>query len=220
MHIDFCMHPGVSIMLQFIYRLRTAFKHKLIRPFFADSAGYNVCRERHESNDKTFRAGQRNRGLRFIVSISKNFVMIRLTCTEHSYYDGDSLRDEKWRFDPKTGAAVVSRRNGFRDMDNFHLVDATLDALGSFTKSYHMKNEKDLIKDRVKEPHTHNDADSVRDESVKQSNAFSGVSINTQYSTQNGYPRKFVFIIGNQPARKTNNFQFSRCVECCRHSTT
>lgn len=113
------------------------------------------------------------------------------------------MRDEKWRFDPKTGAAVVSRRNGFREMDNFHLVDATLDALGSFTKSYHMKNEKDFIKDRVKEPHTHNDADSVRNEDVKQSNAFSGVSINTQYSTQNGYPRKLVFIVDKQPTKVT-----------------
>lgn len=100
------------------------------------------------------------------------------------------MRDEKWRFDPKTGATVVSRRNGFRESDNFHFVDATLDALGSFTKSYQMKNEKDLIKDRVKEPYTNKDGDNVMNGAVKAaSNAFSGVSINTQYSTQNGYPR-------------------------------
>jgi len=96
------------------------------------------------------------------------------------------LRDEKWRFDPETGSTAVSRRNGFRDMDDFHLVDATLDALGSFTKSYRMNNEHELLKHRVNEPHMSKDVDyNVRNEA---SNGFSGVSINTQYSTQNGYP--------------------------------
>ncbi|KAJ6637310.1 hypothetical protein Bhyg_10040 [Pseudolycoriella hygida] len=104
------------------------------------------------------------------------------------YYDEDSLRDEKWRFDPKTGSTVVSRRSGFREMDNIHLVDATLDALGSFTKSYLMKNEKDLIKDRVKEPQMSKRADGVMADKVKSSSTFSGVSFNTQYSSQNGYP--------------------------------
>lgn len=112
-----------------------------------------------------------------------------LTLAHRSYYDGESLRDEKWRFDPKTGSTVVSRRNGFREMDNFHLVDATLDALGSFTKSYKMKNEKDLLKHRVDEPHVSKEIDDGMKAAVKASNAFSGVSINTQYSTQNGYPR-------------------------------
>lgn len=73
-------------------------------------------------------------------------------------------------------------------MDNFHLVDATLDALGSFTKSYRMKNEKDLIKHRVKEPHTSKEVDNLNDD-VKSSNEFTGVSINTQYSNQNGNSR-------------------------------
>lgn len=99
------------------------------------------------------------------------------------------MRDEKWRFDPKTGSTVVSRRNGFRESDNFHLVDATLDALGSYTKSYLMNNEKDLIEHRVQEPQMHKDVDDIMNQAVKASNAFSGVSINTQYSTQNGYPR-------------------------------
>lgn len=99
------------------------------------------------------------------------------------------MRDEKWRFDPKTGATVVSRRSGFRDMDNFHLVDATLDALGSFTKMYRMKNEKDFIDHRIDEPHTSKEADGIMNKPLKSSNGFSGVSINTQYSTQNGYPR-------------------------------
>lgn len=106
-----------------------------------------------------------------------------------SYYDGEQLRDEKWRFDPKTGSAAVSRRNGFRDKDTFHLVDATLDALGSFTKSYKMKNDKDMFKQRVKEPHLDQDGDDTMNESTKGSNTFSGVSFNTQYSSQNGFPR-------------------------------
>lgn len=83
----------------------------------------------------------------------------------------------------------MSRRNGFRELDDFHLVDATLDALGSFTKSYQMENEKDLIEHRVQEPHMNKDIDDIMNQAVKASNAFSGVSINTQYSTQNGYPR-------------------------------
>ncbi|KAG4077873.1 hypothetical protein HA402_013807 [Bradysia odoriphaga] len=105
------------------------------------------------------------------------------------YYDGDSLRDEKWRFDPKSGSTVVSRRNGFRDdKDNFHFVDATMDALGSFTKSYKMKNEPSFLKERVREPQMHKNGDNIGNEAVKMSNAYSGVSFNTQYSTQNGFP--------------------------------
>lgn len=84
---------------------------------------------------------------------------------------------------------MVSRRNGFRERDDFHLVDATIDALGSFTKSYIMKNEKELIKHRVRAPQRHTNVDNRMNEAVKGSNAFTGVSINTQYSNQNGFPR-------------------------------
>lgn len=85
----------------------------------------------------------------------------------------------------------MSRRNGFRDKDNFHLVDATLDALGSFTKSYKMGNEPSFLKDRIRDPQM--DKGSAN-EAVKMSNAFSGVSFNTQYSTQNGFPREYSFV--------------------------
>lgn len=74
-------------------------------------------------------------------------------------------------------------------MENFHLVDSTLDALGSFTKSYKMRNEKDFTRHRVKAPQMVRDVDNIMDGGVKSSNSYSGVSFNTQYSTQNGIPR-------------------------------
>ncbi|XP_037051736.1 uncharacterized protein LOC119085423 [Bradysia coprophila] len=121
------------------------------------------------------------------------------------YYDGESLRDEKWRFDPKSGSTVVSRRNGFRDKDNFHLVDATLDALGSFTKSYKMKNEPSFLKERVREPQMHKNGDNIGNEDVNMSNAFSGVSFNTQYSTQNGFPH-VSNVVGIQQINAPNQY--------------
>lgn len=84
----------------------------------------------------------------------------------------------------------MSRRNGFREKDNFYLVDATLDALGSFTKSYKKRNEPGLFRERVREPQMHRNGDNVGKGAMKMSNGFSGVSFNTQYSTQNGFPSK------------------------------
>lgn len=63
------------------------------------------------------------------------------------------VRDEKWRFDTRTGYTAFSRRDGFRLADIFYLVDAISDVSGTSTKSYRQRDNIDaLLHDRVKEP--------------------------------------------------------------------
>lgn len=63
------------------------------------------------------------------------------------------MRDEKWRFDSRTGYTAFSRRDGFRLANIFYLVDAISDLAGTSTKSYSQRDNIDaLLHDRVKEP--------------------------------------------------------------------
>lgn len=63
------------------------------------------------------------------------------------------MRDEKWRFDSRTGYTAFSRRDGFRLANIFYLVDAISDVSGTSTKSYSQRdNIAALLQDRVKEP--------------------------------------------------------------------
>lgn len=80
-----------------------------------------------------------------------------LACLHCSTFDGNSLRDERWRFDPDTGHPVYRYRYAFRDglQSPFHVVDAKSDGTGFHSKSYISTDGiGDLLGQRVNEPKT------------------------------------------------------------------